>query len=150
MKKRIWVKSSYSGGSDGNCVEVAGHGSRVLVRDAKDRSGPMLGFSPAAWRRFAGLVKRPLALAGPVRPGREGHSPVRGCPSALPGGVPRGPGRPGPGYRRGGALLSVCAGVGAVCESAVARGARPRAGGRAGGGLLQHRNVVLDSVKIYR
>lgn len=49
-----WVKSSHSG--NGGCVEVtaAGH---VLVRDTKDRHGPVLAFSPAAWRRFASQVK---------------------------------------------------------------------------------------------
>ncbi|HEY6315009.1 MAG TPA: DUF397 domain-containing protein [Streptosporangiaceae bacterium] len=57
-----WRKSSYSGGQGGNCVEVADHGNRVLVRDTKqDRNGPVLRFSPAAWRRFAAQVKRSLA-----------------------------------------------------------------------------------------
>jgi hypothetical protein len=55
-----WRKSSYSGG-EGNCVEVADHGSRVLVRDTKDRVGGMLRFSPKVWRRFAEQVKRSLA-----------------------------------------------------------------------------------------
>jgi hypothetical protein len=56
-----WRKSSYSGGQGGNCVEVADHGNRVLVRDTKqDRTGPVLRFSPAAWRRFADQVKRSL------------------------------------------------------------------------------------------
>jgi hypothetical protein len=50
-----WVKSGYS--SQGNCVEVA-PGGRVLVRDTEDRSGPVLRFTPAAWRRFAAQVKR--------------------------------------------------------------------------------------------
>ena len=54
-----WVTSTHSG--QGNCVEVAGHGRRVLVRDTQDRPGPVLRFSPAAWRRFAGQVKRSLA-----------------------------------------------------------------------------------------
>ncbi|HYS40409.1 MAG TPA: DUF397 domain-containing protein [Pseudonocardiaceae bacterium] len=49
-----WVKSSYS--SQGNCVEVAAR-DHVLVRDTKDRTGPMLRFTPAAWRRFADRVK---------------------------------------------------------------------------------------------
>jgi len=31
---------------------------RVLVRDTKDRGGPVLRFSPAAWRRFAAQVKQ--------------------------------------------------------------------------------------------
>jgi hypothetical protein len=49
-----WVKSSHS--SSGNCVEVAA-GDRVLVRDTKDRTGPVLRLSPAVWRRFADRVK---------------------------------------------------------------------------------------------
>jgi Domain of unknown function (DUF397) len=55
-----WRKSSYSGG-EGNCVAAAGHGNRVLVRDTQDRTGPVLRFSPAAWRVFADRVKRSLA-----------------------------------------------------------------------------------------
>jgi hypothetical protein len=51
-----WVRSSYS--SSGNCVEAAalsdGH---VLIRDTKDRTGPVLAITPAAWRRFADRVK---------------------------------------------------------------------------------------------
>jgi Domain of unknown function (DUF397) len=58
MNELAWRKSSYSGGSGGNCVEVADHGSRVLVRDTRDRAGLVLRFSPAAWRRFADQVKR--------------------------------------------------------------------------------------------
>jgi len=52
-----WRKSSYTTANGGNCVEVAGQESRVLVRDTKDRTGPMLGFAPEAWRRFAERVK---------------------------------------------------------------------------------------------
>lgn len=48
-------KSSYSG-SEANCVEVAVR-DRVVVRDTKDRTGPVLRFTPAAWREFAGRVK---------------------------------------------------------------------------------------------
>lgn len=50
-----WVTSSYS--SQGNCIEVADSGSRVLVRDTKDRTGPVLKLSPAAWRQFADRLK---------------------------------------------------------------------------------------------
>jgi Domain of unknown function (DUF397) len=53
-----WRKSSYSTGNGGNCVEVAGQESRVLVRDTKDCTGPVLRFTPAAWHRFASEVKR--------------------------------------------------------------------------------------------
>jgi uncharacterized protein DUF397 len=58
----MWRKSSYSGGSGGNCVEVAEHDDRVMVRDTKaSGTGPVLRFSPASWRRFAEQVKRSLA-----------------------------------------------------------------------------------------
>jgi Domain of unknown function (DUF397) len=52
-----WRKASFSGNGGSDCVEVAGHGDQVLVRDTKDRTGPALQFSPAAWRRFAVQVK---------------------------------------------------------------------------------------------
>jgi Domain of unknown function (DUF397) len=50
-----WVTSSYS--SQGNCVEVAGSGSRVLVRDTKDNAGPVLQVSAEAWRQLVARVK---------------------------------------------------------------------------------------------
>ena len=55
----VWVKSPHS--ATGNCVEVANHDRRVMVRDTNDRTGPVLRFTPAAWRRFADQVKRSLA-----------------------------------------------------------------------------------------
>jgi hypothetical protein len=61
MNSATWRKSSYSGSNGGECVEVGGHHGRVLVRDTKDRQGPVLRVSPAAWRRFADEVKRSLA-----------------------------------------------------------------------------------------
>ena len=63
MNKQVWIKSSYSGGSGGNCIEVNDQGSRVLVRDSKDSNGPMLRFAPDAWRRFADRVKADASLA---------------------------------------------------------------------------------------
>jgi hypothetical protein len=60
---RRWRKSSYSGNGGGDCVEVAGQASHVLVRDTKqDSTGSVLRFAPAAWRRFADQVKRSLAF----------------------------------------------------------------------------------------
>jgi hypothetical protein len=48
-----WRKASRSNASGGDCVEVAGNLSdRVLVRDSKDVAGPVLTFTPAAWRSF--------------------------------------------------------------------------------------------------
>jgi hypothetical protein len=53
-----WRKSSYSGGSGGNCVEVADQAGRVLIRDTQQGgTGPVLRFSADAWRRFAGELK---------------------------------------------------------------------------------------------
>jgi len=52
-----WRKSTYSGSNGGGCLEAASHDSRVLVRDTRDRSGPVLRFGPGAWRRFTGRVK---------------------------------------------------------------------------------------------
>ncbi|MFB9541950.1 DUF397 domain-containing protein [Micromonospora sagamiensis] len=48
----MWRKSTRSGG-EGNCVEVAGFGDGIGVRDSKDRQGPVLSFSPEAWQAFA-------------------------------------------------------------------------------------------------
>ncbi len=53
-----WRKSSYSGGSGGNCVEVADPAGHVLVRDSKDRQGDMLSVPADAWRAFAAELKR--------------------------------------------------------------------------------------------
>jgi Domain of unknown function (DUF397) len=58
VARAAWRKSSYSGSNGGNCVEVGGHGRRVLVRDTwQAGTGPVLRFSPDAWRRFADQVK---------------------------------------------------------------------------------------------
>ena len=53
-----WRRSSFSGNGGGTCVEVSGALRGVLVRDTKDRAGPVLGFTAEAWRRFADRVKR--------------------------------------------------------------------------------------------
>ncbi|MCM3884309.1 DUF397 domain-containing protein [Frankia sp. R82] len=48
-----WRKSSYSGGTGGNCVEVATlpDGGRA-VRDSKQPDGPVLSFTPTEWAAF--------------------------------------------------------------------------------------------------
>jgi hypothetical protein len=56
-----WRKSSYSGGSGGQCVEVAAPG-RVLVRDSKNPDGRRLAFSTEAWREFAVRIKNGNAV----------------------------------------------------------------------------------------
>jgi uncharacterized protein DUF397 len=48
-----WRKSTYSGGGGGNCLEVAdGHPALVPVRDSKNPHGPKLVFRPDAWSAF--------------------------------------------------------------------------------------------------
>ncbi|EPH44568.1 DUF397 domain-containing protein [Streptomyces aurantiacus] len=54
-----WFKSSYSGTQGDSCVEVAATPALVHVRDSKEKAGPQLALSPAAWTRF---------LAGQARP----------------------------------------------------------------------------------
>jgi hypothetical protein len=60
--KSKWRKSSYST-AQGNCIEVADHDSRVLVRDTKDRTGPMLRFTSDAWVKFTTKVSSDASLA---------------------------------------------------------------------------------------
>jgi len=50
-----WHKSSKSGG--GNCVEIKKDGDRVLVRDSKDRSGPILALDLDTFRAFIADLK---------------------------------------------------------------------------------------------
>ena len=50
-----WVKSSYSGPTGGNCVEVAFlAGDQVAVRNSRHPSGPALVFSAGEWDAFIG------------------------------------------------------------------------------------------------
>ncbi|MDG4786760.1 DUF397 domain-containing protein [Micromonospora sp. WMMD1102] len=48
-----WRTSRRSNQSGGDCVEVADNlPGRILVRDSKNRPGPVLTFTPEAWRGF--------------------------------------------------------------------------------------------------
>ncbi|MER0244343.1 DUF397 domain-containing protein [Streptomyces sp. HSW2009] len=47
-----WRKSSYSGNSNGQCIEVAQTPRTVHVRDSKDAEGPSLAFTLAEFRAF--------------------------------------------------------------------------------------------------
>ncbi|MBM0204883.1 DUF397 domain-containing protein [Micromonospora sp. STR1s_5] len=52
-----WHKSTRSGASGGNCVEVASNLPGVVaVRDSKDVAGPALTFAPAAWAAFVAQI----------------------------------------------------------------------------------------------
>lgn len=53
ISELVWVKSSYSGGNDGNsCVEIAVAPRGVHVRDSKTVTGPRLTFAASAWTAF--------------------------------------------------------------------------------------------------
>jgi Domain of unknown function (DUF397) len=52
-----WRKSSYSGNSGGNCVEVGSAALLIAVRDSKDPDGARLAFGREAWAAFAAKVK---------------------------------------------------------------------------------------------
>ena len=65
MDDMNWRKSSYSSGNGGECIEVASPEGAVAVRDTMQAdTGPVLRFTPAAWRRFADQVKRSLGTPG--------------------------------------------------------------------------------------
>ena len=54
-----WRKSSYSGGNNGECLEVSdGHAFGVPVRDSKDPHGPALVFGAGAWSSFVNALRR--------------------------------------------------------------------------------------------
>lgn len=48
-----WRKSSYSGGEQGQCVEIAETATVVHVRDSKESDGAVLTFAPAEFAAFA-------------------------------------------------------------------------------------------------
>ena len=53
-----WRKSSRSNhGAEGDCVEVAGLGDEVALRDSKNFSGPVLAITRAGWRVFLGGIR---------------------------------------------------------------------------------------------
>ena len=49
-----WRKSSYSGPTNGGCVELAMTNEEVAVRDSKNTDGPTLAFDLVTWRNFLG------------------------------------------------------------------------------------------------
>jgi hypothetical protein len=54
-----WRKSSHSGSSEGDCVEVAPMPTHQLIatRDSKDPDGPALCYTPAEWTAFLTAIK---------------------------------------------------------------------------------------------
>jgi hypothetical protein len=65
-----WVKSTHSGPTGGNCVEVACLGDgRVAVRDSRQPAGSALLFGQEQWAAFV------AALAGRRAPAGGGNPP---------------------------------------------------------------------------
>ncbi len=58
LSHATWRKSSRSNhGAEGDCVEVAGLGDEVALRDSKNFSGPVLAITRAEWRSFLGGIR---------------------------------------------------------------------------------------------
>lgn len=47
-----WKKSSASGNADGECVETAMAGDKIMVRDSKNPTARPLVFSRDEWKAF--------------------------------------------------------------------------------------------------
>jgi hypothetical protein len=59
LSNATWKKSTRSGTSGNDCVEVADNLPNVVaVRDSKDPSGPALTFDPQTWKSFVGFAKQ--------------------------------------------------------------------------------------------
>ena len=59
LSRANWLKSSYSNGQGGACVEVAANlPGIVLIRDSKNRSQPELAVPHQAWSHFTEAIKR--------------------------------------------------------------------------------------------
>ena len=65
MKKNVdraaeltWMKSSYSAGDGGQCVEVAAADTAVHIRDSKQAGGPTLHVGTAQWATFVRMAAR--------------------------------------------------------------------------------------------
>jgi len=57
LTRAQWRRSSYSTGGN-QCVEVAGLGAVVAVRDSKNPDGAYLVFGAAEWTAFLDRAKR--------------------------------------------------------------------------------------------
>jgi Domain of unknown function (DUF397) len=53
-----WIKSTYSGPTGGDCVEVAFlDDGQVAMRNSRDPDGPALVFTQAEWTAFVGGLR---------------------------------------------------------------------------------------------
>ncbi|GAA4821912.1 DUF397 domain-containing protein [Streptomyces ziwulingensis] len=58
MSTPPWIKSSYSNGAGGECVECARLPQGTLVRDSKRADGPALAVPGRAWGSFVDALRR--------------------------------------------------------------------------------------------
>ena len=52
-----WRTARRSAGN-GACVEVAPASGKILIRDSKDQSGPIIQYSASSWQAFLGGAKK--------------------------------------------------------------------------------------------
>jgi hypothetical protein len=58
LSRAGWLKSSFSNGQGGNCIEVARNlPGLVAIRDSKNPDGPVLRFSTDEWSRFIARLR---------------------------------------------------------------------------------------------
>lgn len=55
-----WFKSSYSGGSGTECVEVADLVTAIGVRDSQRPEGPRVAVRRSTWADFVRGLRRPV------------------------------------------------------------------------------------------
>lgn len=53
-----WRKSSHSGSSGDDCIEIAACPTTIHVRDSKNTEGPQLALSPTTWTEFVTYAAR--------------------------------------------------------------------------------------------
>jgi hypothetical protein len=56
MDNLDWRKARRSA-NNGACVELAPAAEQILVRDSKDKNGPIIGYSQYSWRLFVASAK---------------------------------------------------------------------------------------------
>jgi hypothetical protein len=57
VSDNVWLKAKASGPND-NCVEMTREGELVLVRDSKDKTGPVLGYTKSEFAAWVDGAKR--------------------------------------------------------------------------------------------
>ncbi|WP_415953949.1 DUF397 domain-containing protein [Streptomyces sp. KLOTTS4A1] len=52
-----WIKSSYSGGAGGECLEIAPSHEDVRIRDSKQPNAAQLAVTTTTWKAFVESVR---------------------------------------------------------------------------------------------